>query len=114
MAGAADPAAKKGFDGFVLSLGQQPASKAWREAVLELAQVVSAAAIGVEDPVSGEAIRVFVTVRDEASFDKQSVIEHCGRRLARYMVPRDVVVLARMPVNTNGKIDKGELRRCAA
>ncbi|MBK8036138.1 MAG: hypothetical protein IPK22_03255 [Verrucomicrobiaceae bacterium] len=40
VAGAADPAAKKGFDGFVLSLGQQPASKAWRVAVLELAQVL--------------------------------------------------------------------------
>jgi hypothetical protein len=40
VAGATDPAAKKGFDGFVLSLGHQPASKAWREAVLELAQVL--------------------------------------------------------------------------
>ncbi len=38
----------------------------------------------------------------------------CAQRLARYMVPRDVVVIERMPVNTNGKIDKGELRRCAA
>lgn len=99
---------------FIKSSGHRVGAQQVEDCVLELAQVVSAAAIGVEDPVSGEAIRVFVTVRDEASFDKQSVIEHCGRRLARYMVPRDVVVLARMPVNTNGKIDKGELRRCAA
>jgi len=37
---ATNPAAKKGFDGFVFSLGHQPASKAWREAVLELAQAL--------------------------------------------------------------------------
>lgn len=99
---------------FIKSAGHRVGAQQIEDCVLELSQVVNAAAIGVEDPVSGEAIRVFVTVRDETSFDSQSVVEHCGRRLARYMVPRDVFVLTRMPVNTNGKIDKGELRRCAA
>ncbi len=98
---------------FIKSSGHRVGAQQIEDCVLELPQVVSAAAIGVEDAVLGEAIRVFVTVRDEAAFDTQSVVAHCAQRLARYMVPRDVVVLARMPVNTNGKIDKGELRRCA-
>ncbi len=36
----ADQAAKRGFDGFVLSLGSQPVSEAWRVASLEMAQVL--------------------------------------------------------------------------
>lgn len=99
---------------FIKSSGHRVSAQQIEDCVLELSQVVTAAAIGVEDAMAGEAIHIFVTVRDETSFDRHSVIEHCGRRLARYMVPRDVVVLTRMPVNTNGKIDKGELRRCAA
>jgi acyl-CoA synthetase (AMP-forming)/AMP-acid ligase II len=99
---------------FIKTSGYRVGAQQIEDCVLELPQVVSAAAIGVEDPVLGEAIRVYVTVRDEASFDPKTVMTHCGHRLARYMIPRDVVVLARMPVNTNGKIDKGELRRCAA
>lgn len=36
----ADHAAKKGFDGFVIGIGDQPASDAWRVSALEMAQVL--------------------------------------------------------------------------
>jgi hypothetical protein len=40
VAGSADAAARKGFDGFVLSIGGQAADSRWQAAVLELAQVL--------------------------------------------------------------------------
>lgn len=36
----ADPAAKKGFDGFVLGIGQQAVNEAWQVAALEMVQVL--------------------------------------------------------------------------
>lgn len=99
---------------FIKTSGYRVGAQQIEDCVLELKQIVSAAAIGVEDAQLGEAIRLYVTVRDDTAFDTQDVVRHCAQRLARYMVPRDVVVIERMPVNTNGKIDKGELRRCAA
>ncbi len=99
---------------FIKTAGYRVGAQQVEDCVLELEQVVSAAAVGIDDVTLGEAIRVYVTVRDAATFETHAVVQHCARRLARYMVPRDVVVLERMPVNSNGKVDKAELRRCAA
>jgi acyl-CoA synthetase (AMP-forming)/AMP-acid ligase II len=99
---------------FIKSRGYRISSLQVEDCVLELTEVVSAAAVGVPDAQLGEAIRVFVTLRPESALHPQDVVRHCGQRLARYMVPQEVVICERLPLNANGKINKAELRACAA
>jgi acyl-CoA synthetase (AMP-forming)/AMP-acid ligase II len=95
---------------FIKSYGFRVSSQQVEACVLELADVVAAAAIGEPDLVRGEAIKVFITLRDGSSLIPRDVIAHCIRRLAQHMVPKEVVVVDQLPMNAHGKVVKAELR----
>ncbi|HDR8938072.1 amino acid adenylation domain-containing protein [Burkholderia vietnamiensis] len=56
----------------------------------------------------------FVVLRDGAAFDEAAVRATLGATLPDYMVPAQIVALARLPVTANGKIDRVALRALAA
>ncbi|MEC4601245.1 amino acid adenylation domain-containing protein, partial [Burkholderia vietnamiensis] len=56
----------------------------------------------------------FVVLRDGAAFDEAAVRATLGATLPDYMVPAQIVALARLPVTANGKIDRVALRVLAA
>jgi long-chain acyl-CoA synthetase len=98
-------------DDFIKSWGYRVSSQEVESCVLQLPDIVSAAAVGVPDLASGEAIHVFVTVRPGAEITPDGIKVHCRSQLAKHMVPEVVSILANMPMNSNGKIVKSELRR---
>jgi acyl-CoA synthetase (AMP-forming)/AMP-acid ligase II len=100
-------------DDFIKPWGFRVSSQEVESCVLELPDIVSAAAVGVPSLVSGEAIHVFATVRPEARLTPAAITAHCRDRLARHMVPEVVRIMGTMPLNANGKIMKSELRRMA-
>ncbi len=71
--------------------------------------VREAAAIGVEDEHSGEAVKLFV-VRDDPALDAAGIVEHCRKSLTRYKVPDRVVFIEELPKSNVGKILRRELR----
>ena len=62
------------------------------------------------DELQGEAIRVFVTLKSKAQLTPEEIISYCKQTLARHMVPRDVIVIDRLPMNAHGKVIKSMLR----
>jgi long-chain acyl-CoA synthetase len=101
-------------DDFIKSWGYRVSSQEVESCVLQLSDIVSAAAVGVPDLASGEAIHVFVTVRPGTGIAPDSIKAHCRDHLAKHMVPEVVSVIGTMPLNSNGKIVKSELRRMAS
>ncbi len=99
---------------FIKPFGNRVSSQQIESCVLELPDVVAAAAIGEPDLVSGEAIKVFVTLRTASQLHPADIIAHCARRLSRHMIPHEVAVLEHLPLNTHGKVVKSELRKLAA
>ncbi len=59
----------------------------------------------------GEVGAAFVTVRAGAAFDRDALVAHAGERLARYKLPRHVVVLDELPTTAIGKHDKQAMAR---
>jgi acyl-CoA synthetase (AMP-forming)/AMP-acid ligase II len=98
---------------FIKSLGYRVSSQSVEAHILELPDVVSAAAIGVPDPAQGEAIWVYLTLRAGSTLSPQTVIEHCRRNLARQMVPQQIEIVRVLPLNSNGKVIKSALRKQA-
>ena len=96
---------------FIKSYGNRVSSQEIEACILEIKEVTAAAVIGVPDPLRGEAIRAFVVLRANAVFNEATVIEYCAKRLARYMVPKDVIFTRSLPVNEHGKVVKSELRK---
>lgn len=65
--------------------------------------VLECAAIGVDDPVSGEAVKLFVVSRDEA-LTREEIRDWCKERLTRYKVPKYVEFAEELPKSNVGKI----------
>jgi long-chain acyl-CoA synthetase len=101
------------LDDFIKSWGYRVSSQEIESCVLQIPDIVSAAAVGVPDLRSGEAIHVFVTTRPGAVITPEAIQAHCREHVAKHMVPEVVRVIGSMPLNSNGKVLKSELRRMA-
>ncbi len=73
--------------------------------------VAECAVVGVPDETWGEVGRAFVVVRGGAEVDATALIAHLETRLARYKLPKSVVVVAELPHNASGKLMKSGLRK---
>jgi long-chain acyl-CoA synthetase len=80
------------------------------EAIREHSAVAQAAVVGVEHPHSGEAVRAYVVLRQDAHLDEDAVIDHCHARLARYKCPTKVLFVSQLPTGATGKVLRRELR----
>jgi long-chain acyl-CoA synthetase len=71
--------------------------------------VLECAAVGVPDPKSGEAVKLFI-VKGDAALTAESVLAFCREHLTGYKVPRDVEFRTELPKSNVGKILRRELR----
>jgi fatty-acyl-CoA synthase len=67
--------------------------------------VSEVAVVGVPDERWGETGRAYV-VPARAPFDAQELLAWAAQRLARYKLPREVVVVAELPRTASGKVQK--------
>jgi long-chain acyl-CoA synthetase len=72
--------------------------------------VVEAACIGVPDPKSTEAVKIFVVAREGSGLDAAKVIAWCRENLTAYKVPKHVEFRKELPKTNVGKILRRALR----
>jgi len=75
--------------------------------------ILESACIGVDDPKTGEAVKVFaVKESDEQgqTLSEQAVIDFCRQGLAGYKVPKHIVFIDEIPKSSVGKILRRELK----
>jgi long-chain acyl-CoA synthetase len=71
--------------------------------------VLEAAAVGVPDPRSGEAVKVFV-VRKDPALTEHTLLEFCRERLTGYKTPDVVEFIDELPKSNVGKVLRRELK----
>ncbi len=83
-------------------------------AALCAAGAAKACAVGVNDPLRGQVVRLYVE-GEESEALRGEILANCRRQLLPYAVPREIVFRAQLPVNIIGKIDRLALEKeCAA
>ncbi|MFD4656895.1 long-chain fatty acid--CoA ligase [Kitasatospora sp. NPDC058444] len=80
------------------------------DALLEHPAVAECAVIGVAHPVWGEVGRAVVVLREGAAAEPADLLAHLDGRLARYKIPKSVVLVPDLPRNATGKLLKGPIR----
>ena len=76
------------------------------------AGVREAAAIGVPDAQSGEAVKLFI-VRKEPKLTAADVMAHARKSLTGYKVPRHVEFVSDLPKSNVGKVLRRALKETA-
>ena len=82
-------------------------------ALMSLPQVEEAGVVGVPDPVRGEDVVAFVTVKKGISPGeplKKELLENLKTHVATYKLPRDIVFVETLPRSPTGKLLRRELR----
>jgi len=94
----------------IISGGENIYSPEVEDAVCAVDGVAACAVVGVPDDRWGEAVCAVVVPRSGASPTLDAVQQGVRQRLARYKVPRRLVLVADLPVLASGKVDKKRLR----
>ena len=79
--------------------------------LLEHEHVADAAVVGIPDSTWGEIGVAFILPERDCSVDPEQINAFLLRRLAKYKIPKDIVLVASLPRTAYGKVRKNELRR---
>jgi long-chain acyl-CoA synthetase len=92
----------------VINRGGSKVSPAEVERVLsEHPDVADCVVLGRPDARLGESVVAGIEVRAGRAVSAADLAEHCARSLARYKVPGEIAVVARLPRNPMGKVVRG-------
>lgn len=94
----------------ILSGGENVASREVEEVLAMHESISTAAVVGLPDDLWGEKVCAVVTLKPGLRVDTSDLQVFCRERLAGYKIPKSIAVVETMPVNANGKIDKGRVR----
>ena len=77
-------------------------------------EIKEAQVVSVPDRKYGEEIAAFIVLQKGAAIEKEVLQEYIRRNAASFKVPRYIFFIDEMPLNSNGKVLKYELRKMAA
>lgn len=100
-------------DDIIISAGYRIGPFEVESALVEHPAVVEAAVVASPDPVRGEIVKAFITLRPGQTPDdalKVELQEHCKKVTAPYKYPREIEFVDALPKTTSGKIRRVELR----
>ena len=81
------------------------------ETVLDAQEgVLESAVIGVPHPDFGETVLALLVPSSERTPDLDAIQSHISEHLARFKLPKKLIVLSQLPRNTMGKVQKNALR----
>ena len=76
--------------------------------------VLESAVFGVPHPDFGEGVTAVVVAKPGAALSEEAIIESIKARLARYKVPKRILLVEELPRNAMGKVQKNALRKTFA
>ena len=102
-------------DDVIISAGWTMSAVEIEDAILKHPDAQEAAAIGVPDPLRGQAVKAFVVSKrpgDDAFI--QELQELVRTRLSQHEYPRQIVFVTELPKTPAGKIHRKKLREATA
>ena len=77
----------------------------------EMNEIADAKVFGIPDDFYGEIVGAAVLMKEDCTFDEESVREYVKTRLAKFKWPERYVVYEQFPLLSNGKIDGVSLKK---
>jgi long-chain acyl-CoA synthetase len=93
----------------IISGGMNVYPRDVEEPLFQHPKVKEAVAVGIPDPRWGEAVKVYIVLRDGETATEQEILEYCHARMARYKVPKFVEFRRELPRTLVGKVLRRQL-----
>jgi long-chain acyl-CoA synthetase len=77
--------------------------------LMQCAEVIEAATIGIPDPIYGEEVMSYVVARPGAALDTEALLAHCAANLPAFKAPKRIVLATALPKTERGKLDRKAL-----
>jgi acyl-coenzyme A synthetase/AMP-(fatty) acid ligase len=77
--------------------------------LMQRAEIVEAATVGVPDAVWGEEVVSYVVLRAGAPFAPDALLRHCAAQLPPFKAPKQIFLRANLPKSARGKLDRKAL-----
>lgn len=89
--------------------GENISSWELESVVLKHPAVAECCAVGVPSPLGEDDVKLAIVPKDRSTIDPAELRKWCEGRMARFMLPRYIDVLTRLPKTSLGKLRKHEL-----
>jgi long-chain acyl-CoA synthetase len=96
-------------DDIIKTSGFLVSPKEVENVLCQMADVIEAAVIGVDDEILGKAIKAFVHLKSNAEVSEDEIFKYCSEHLEQHAVPRYVSICKALPKTSTGKIIKQSL-----
>jgi long-chain acyl-CoA synthetase len=98
-------------DDIIKTRGEKVSPTEIENVIYKIDGIKEVAVIGISDEIEGEAIIAFITTHGNMVMDEKKIKKICISNLELFMVPKLYIFIDEMPKNSNGKIDKKELKK---
>ena len=96
---------------FVKCGGKRVSCQHIEDQLLECDELLEAAVVGVPDGILGEAVKAFVVPRmSKQDGLRESLHDFCKKHMPPQLVPKEIVLLLKLPKNSAGKVLKQNLK----
>lgn len=79
--------------------------------IYKLEGVNEAAVVGIPDEVYGEVAAALVKLDPESNLDEKKIQELLRKKIAKYKIPKRILIADEIPLTPNGKVDKRAIRK---
>lgn len=90
--------------------GENISSYEVERCVNEHPAVLESAAVAVASDIGEDEVMICLTLREGQTLEPAALLEHCVRRMARFMIPRYIRIVERLPKTPTERVQKYALR----
>ncbi|MHA1381612.1 MAG: class I adenylate-forming enzyme family protein [Candidatus Helarchaeota archaeon] len=96
-------------DDLIKTAGERVSPREIENVLYKMEEIEEAAVIGVDDEILGQAVKAFVTLKDQSKIKEKDVISFCSKHLENFMIPKYVEIRKFLPKTSHGKMSKRDL-----
>lgn len=97
------------MDNMIKTAGERVSPKEIENVLYNLKGVNEAAIIGIDDEILGQAIKAFVSLKEDSELTTADILRFCSKNMESFMIPKYIEIWDELPKSSHGKIDKKKL-----
>ena len=98
-------------DDMIKSSGYRISPTEIEDVLYQSGYIKHAVVFGIPEPDLGQKICGVVSLKKDNDVTSKEILSFCASILPNYMIPEQIIIIAELPLNHNGKIDRNALKK---